>query len=127
MADIFVSYARADAPLAAKIAESLKTAGYEVWWDSELLPHHAFAQSIEKEVRAARAVVRSPLIGVSCLCRSTNIRRLICEPGRATPPIPVGRRFWRAWLSSPVIRWRPPNQPNPSIARSRSAAAVDGE
>ncbi len=57
MADVFVSYARSDAPQAAKIAESLKTAGYDVWWDSELLPHHAFAQSIEKEVRAARAVV----------------------------------------------------------------------
>jgi TolB-like protein/Flp pilus assembly protein TadD len=57
VADVFVSYARADAPLAARIAEALKAAGYEVWWDSELLPHHAFAQSIEKEVRAALAVV----------------------------------------------------------------------
>jgi TolB-like protein/tetratricopeptide (TPR) repeat protein len=57
VADVFVSYARADAPQARKIAEILKAAGYEVWWDSELLPHHAFAQSIEKEVRAARAVI----------------------------------------------------------------------
>jgi len=57
MADIFVSYARPDAPVAQKVAEGLKTAGYDVWWDSELLPHHAFAQAIEKEVRAARAVV----------------------------------------------------------------------
>ncbi len=57
MADVFISYARSDAPQAGKIAESLKAAGYEVWWDSELLPHHAFAQSIEKEVRAALAVV----------------------------------------------------------------------
>jgi tetratricopeptide (TPR) repeat protein len=57
LADVFVSYARSDAPQAAKIAESLKAAGYDVWWDSDLLPHHAFAQSIEKEVRAALAVV----------------------------------------------------------------------
>jgi tetratricopeptide (TPR) repeat protein len=57
VADVFVSYARSDAPQAAKIAESLNAAGYEVWWDSELLPHHAFAASIEQEIRAARAVV----------------------------------------------------------------------
>jgi len=57
MADVFVSYSRADAPQAAKIAESLKAAGYDVWWDSELLPHHAFAAFIEQEIRAARAVV----------------------------------------------------------------------
>jgi TolB-like protein len=57
MADVFVSYARPDALLAQRIAESLKSAGYEVWWDSELLPHHAFAASIEEEIRAARAVV----------------------------------------------------------------------
>jgi tetratricopeptide (TPR) repeat protein len=57
MADVFVSYARADAPVAARIAEGLKAAGYEVWWDTELLPHHAFAQSIEQEISAAAAVV----------------------------------------------------------------------
>ncbi len=57
MADVFVSYARIDAPIAMRIAESLKAAGYDVWWDSELLPHHAFAQSIEAEIRGALAVV----------------------------------------------------------------------
>ena len=57
MADVFVSYARNDARLAKRVAESLRAAGYDVWWDSELLPHHSFAQSIEKEVRAAKAVV----------------------------------------------------------------------
>jgi TolB-like protein len=57
MADVFISYARADASLARRIADNLKTAGYEVWWDSELLPHHAFAQSIEQEVRSAQAVL----------------------------------------------------------------------
>jgi TolB-like protein len=57
MADVFVSYARPDAHLAQRVAESLKAAGYEVWWDSELLPHHAFAASIEQEIHAARAVV----------------------------------------------------------------------
>jgi TolB-like protein len=57
VADVFVSYARPDAPQARRIAEILKAAGYEVWWDSDLLPHHAFAESIEKEVRAALAVV----------------------------------------------------------------------
>ena len=57
MADVFISYARTDASLASMIASILKMAGYEVWWDSKLLPHHAFAESIEQEVRSARAVL----------------------------------------------------------------------
>jgi hypothetical protein len=57
MADVFVSYARPDASLATKIAHALQTAGYQVWWDRELLPHHSFAHAIEEELRAAKAVL----------------------------------------------------------------------
>ncbi|HEY1562549.1 MAG TPA: TIR domain-containing protein [Caulobacteraceae bacterium] len=57
MADVFVSYARESEAFASRVAAGLKAAGYDVWWDSKLLPHHTFAQSIEIEVRAAKAVV----------------------------------------------------------------------
>lgn len=57
MADVFVSYARESETVACRVAEGLKAAGYDVWWDRKLLPHNAFAQSIESEVRAAKAVV----------------------------------------------------------------------
>jgi tetratricopeptide (TPR) repeat protein len=57
LSDVFVSYARESEAFASRVAEGLKAAGYDVWWDSKLLPHHTFAQSIESEVRAAKAVV----------------------------------------------------------------------
>jgi tetratricopeptide (TPR) repeat protein len=57
MADVFISYARADEPVARRIADALGAAGFDVWWDTKLLPHNAFAQSIETELRAAKAVL----------------------------------------------------------------------
>jgi TolB-like protein len=57
MADVFVSYARADQPLVEKIAQALTSAGFTAWWDTDLLPHSRFANVIEEEIRAARAVL----------------------------------------------------------------------
>lgn len=57
MADVFVSYARGDQPLAEHIVQRLTDSGFTVWWDSELLPHNRFANVIEKEIGAARAVL----------------------------------------------------------------------
>ncbi len=57
MADVFLSYARGEEPLAHMIAQHLTDAGFSVWWDSDLLPHDSFAQVIERELRAAPAVL----------------------------------------------------------------------
>lgn len=57
MADVFVSYARGDEPLARAIAEHLEAAGFSTWWDSALLPHNSFANVIEDEIRQAKAVL----------------------------------------------------------------------
>ena len=57
MSDVFISYARESETFAGRVAEGLRAAGYDVWWDSKLLPHNTFAQSIEHEVRAAKAVL----------------------------------------------------------------------
>lgn len=57
MADVFISYARATEALARRVAETLMAEGYDVWWDTKLLPHTTFGRSIEAEVRAAKAVV----------------------------------------------------------------------
>ena len=57
MADVFVSYARRDQPLAEQLAQGLTKAGFTVWWDTNLLPHNRFANVIEEEIGAARAVL----------------------------------------------------------------------
>ena len=57
MAHVFVSYARADADLAAQVADGLREAGYEVWRDDELPAHRAYADVIEERIKDANAVV----------------------------------------------------------------------
>jgi hypothetical protein len=57
MAEIFVSYARADRPRAAQLARSLERAGWSVWWDREIPPGRSFDEVIEEALTAARCVV----------------------------------------------------------------------
>ena len=57
MADVFISYARADEPVARRVARSLEGAGIEVWWDAELPAHRAYTDVIERNLAQAKAVV----------------------------------------------------------------------
>ncbi len=57
MADVFVSYARPDEPLAQRVAETLRAAGYGVWRDDELPAHRCYAEVIEERLSSAKAVV----------------------------------------------------------------------
>lgn len=57
MADVFLSYARSNAPMAAMIASALRESGLTVWYDENLPAHRAYADVIEEELDSARAVV----------------------------------------------------------------------
>lgn len=57
MANIFVSYARADEPQAKRVAEALAAEGFQVWRDNELPAHRAYAEVIEERLKSAKAVV----------------------------------------------------------------------
>jgi len=57
MADVFLSYARADELKAARVADGLRSGGYEVWRDDELPAHLAYAEVIEERLNSAKAVV----------------------------------------------------------------------
>ena len=57
MADVFVSYARADESKAQQIADTLRQAGYSVWRDDQLPAHRAYADVIRERLRSAKAVV----------------------------------------------------------------------
>ena len=57
MADVFVSYARADEQVAVKVAEALRDEGYPVWRDDELPAHRAYAEVIEERLKSAKAVL----------------------------------------------------------------------
>lgn len=57
MSDVFISYARQDRERIARLADALKAAGYSVWWDRRLMGGDDFADSIERELHAAGAVL----------------------------------------------------------------------
>jgi adenylate cyclase len=57
MADVFVSYARADKSLVAPLVAAIEANGWSVWWDPEISPGQEFDSQIDDELQAATAVV----------------------------------------------------------------------
>jgi adenylate cyclase len=57
MTDVFVSYSRSDEPAAIKIAEALRSQGFEVWRDDEIPGHSTFSKVIEENLTSAKAVL----------------------------------------------------------------------
>ena len=51
MADVFLSYARADFGEAKSLAKRLRDAGFSLWFDEDLPAHRSFSEVIE-EVRS---------------------------------------------------------------------------
>jgi hypothetical protein len=57
MADIFVSYARADKVRAVPIVDLLTSNGWSVWWDPDILPGDTYRELIDRELAAAKCVL----------------------------------------------------------------------
>ena len=55
--DVFISYSREERPAAKHFAECFAREGFTVWWDAVLRSGQTFDEVIEKELRAAKAVV----------------------------------------------------------------------
>ncbi|MFN2099817.1 TIR domain-containing protein [Altererythrobacter sp. MF3-039] len=57
LADIFLSYSRADQPQIQQLAEKLTDAGYSLWWDQNIQGGKRFAKDIEEAITHSRAVI----------------------------------------------------------------------
>src|SRR5688500_12657858 len=57
MPDIFLSYSRADQPVARRFAEGFEREGLSVWWDQALSAGETFDTATEKALQDAGAVV----------------------------------------------------------------------
>ncbi|MEJ2516160.1 MAG: TIR domain-containing protein [Gammaproteobacteria bacterium] len=57
MADVFVSYARADRDRVAPLVAAIVAKGWSVWWDPEITPGQEFDDQIDAEIDAAKAVM----------------------------------------------------------------------
>src|SRR5262249_7749795 len=77
MADVFISYAKTDRPLASKLVAMLEAEGWSVWWDTSLAIGDDFRNEIMTELGRARAVV---VIWTDASIKSDWVRS---EAGRA--------------------------------------------
>jgi hypothetical protein len=57
MAEVFISYAKTDRPLASKLAAMLEAEGWSTWWDTSLTIGDDFRNEIMTELGRARAVI----------------------------------------------------------------------
>ncbi|HXZ68053.1 MAG TPA: TIR domain-containing protein [Alphaproteobacteria bacterium] len=57
MADIFVSYARAERARVAPLVAALEAQGWSVWWDPAITPGAEFDSLIRREIDAAKVIV----------------------------------------------------------------------
>jgi hypothetical protein len=57
MADVFISYSRADQDVVRLLAEAVKRLGHSVWWDDELPPHRSYSEVISDMLGEARAAI----------------------------------------------------------------------
>jgi len=57
MVDVFISYSRDNKARVAEIAQAVKAAGYEVWWDAELPPHRSYGDVITEKIGMAKAAI----------------------------------------------------------------------
>lgn len=57
MADIFISYSKADRLIVEQLAAYLEAEGWSVWWDRSLTAGDGFRDEIMRELAAARAVI----------------------------------------------------------------------
>src|SRR5260370_36421892 len=57
MAELFLSYARADRSRVAPLVAALEGEGWSVWWDPEIAPGQEFDRLIAEELGKARATI----------------------------------------------------------------------
>ncbi|GAA4868666.1 TIR domain-containing protein [Luteimonas vadosa] len=57
MADVFVSYARADKARVAPLVAAIEARGWSVWWDPEISPGQEFDDQIDAAIDAAKALM----------------------------------------------------------------------
>ncbi|HYD87190.1 MAG TPA: TIR domain-containing protein [Vitreimonas sp.] len=130
MADIFISYASEDAKRVRPLAEALQERGFKVWWDRSLAAGQDYASIIERELRAAKAVI---VVWTQSSALSTFVRDeagRARDEGRLVPvlfdrvEIPLG---FGAFQAEDFTRWNGgSNAPQMQILEEALKAKIEG-
>jgi hypothetical protein len=84
--DIFISYNRQERAAARLFAESFELEGFKVWWDAVLHSGETFDEVIERQLRAAKAVV---VLWSPSSVSSRWVRAEATQADRANKLVPV--------------------------------------
>jgi tetratricopeptide (TPR) repeat protein len=130
MADVFISYASEDQDSVRPLAEALQARGFKVWWDRSLAAGQDYAAIIERELRAAKAVI---VVWTQSSTVSTFVRDeagRARDEGRLVPvlfdrvEIPLG---FGAFQAEDFTRWNGgANAPQMQILEEALKAKIEG-
>jgi len=109
LAEVFISYSRANEALAKRVENGLKTCGFEAWRDDQLPAHRAYSEIIEQRLRGASAVVvlwskdaaQSQWVRAEADFARTNGKLVQAQLDDTLPPMPFNQiqcadlRGWR--------------------------------
>mgnify|MGYP000078048660 CR=1 FL=1 len=115
MADVFISYKREERQAVERLAQELRLLGIDVWFDASLNAGEAFSDEIDREARAAKAILvcwspaarASDWVKAEALIGFTNKKLAACYaagPDGFDPPAPFNATHaedMRAWLAAP--------------------------
>lgn len=130
MADVFISYASEDRARVRPLAEALQSRGFNLWWDRSLAAGHDYTAVIERELRAAKAVI---VVWTQSSAASTFVRDeagRARDEGRLVPvlldrvDIPLG---FGAFQAEDFTRWNGgANAPQMQILEEALKAKIEG-
>lgn len=109
MADVFLSYARADRARVRLIAAGLTAEGFEVWWDPEIKPGRKWNDVLRKALEGAAAVIvvwsktsaKSDWVLAEASHAQARKGLVPCAIQNVIPPIP-----FNMIQSADLTRWR---------------------
>jgi len=130
MADVFISYASEDRNRVRPLADALQSRGFNVWWDRSLAAGHDYTAIIERELKAAKAVI---VVWTQASAASTFVRDeagRARDDGRLVPvmldrvDIPLG---FGAFQAEDFTRWNGgANAPQMQILEEALKAKIEG-
>lgn len=112
MAQVFLSYSRANRTQTARVGDAIEASGRSLWWDRELASGEDYSQVIEREIEAASCVVvawsataRDSLWVRAEANEALDQNKLVqINFDGAKPPLPFNMLHWldfSAWPGSP--------------------------
>jgi len=115
VADVFISYKREERQAVERLAQELRKLGLDVWFDASLNAGEAFSDEIDREARAAKAILvcwspaarASDWVKAEALIGFTDKKLAACYaagPDGFDPPAPfnaIHAEDMRAWLAVP--------------------------